>query len=119
MNYIDYLRSDSILTHPLMIIVLILFGIFLIAMFFTFGTKKGLVRQQKKMAEIDNACLKASKDILKETVDMQADIHKDAVKTLAHSIKEGFTDDSSTYCKYCGATIDSDSKFCKKCGKQL
>ncbi len=105
--------------HPAIIIVIILWAIFLLTMLFKFGTKKGIAKQAKKMAEINNESLKASKEILKENADMEADIHKDAVKTMAHSIKEGFTDDSSIYCKYCGAAIDADSRFCKKCGKQL
>ena len=57
--------------------------------------------------------------MLKETANKTADINKDAVKTIAHSVKEGFSDENTIYCKYCGTPIDSDSTFCKNCGKKL
>lgn len=42
-----------------------------------------------------------------------------AAKEISKGIKEGMSDDNTTYCKYCGAVIDQDSNFCNKCGKQL
>lgn len=59
-----------------------------------------------------------SKDDLKDIVDMEADIKKGYVKTMAKSIKEGLTEENTIYCKHCGSMIDSDSRFCKKCGKE-
>ena len=64
--------------------------------------------------------IKNNEEIMTETANKSADIHKDAVKTMAHAIKEGFSEDNSyIHCKYCGNSIDPDSKFCKHCGKEL
>ena len=69
-------------------------------------------------AEIQNKVINQNEEMLKDTADRTAEIHKDAFKTIVHSVKEGLTEDSKIYCKYCGAQIDTDSKFCKKCGKE-
>lgn len=61
---------------------------------------------------------------LRHMATMGADISKDAIRTTTSAIREGLTGDNSesgtgsSYCKHCGAKIDSDSKFCKKCGKE-
>lgn len=59
-----------------------------------------------------------NKDNLKDIVDINAEIGRDAVKTYASAIKEGFEQDL-IYCKHCGGQIESDSSFCKHCGKNL
>lgn len=62
--------------------------------------------------------LTENEDSLREMTDMEANIKKGYVKTMAKSIKDGLTEDNTIYCKHCGSMIDSDSRFCKKCGKE-
>ncbi len=83
-------------------------------------------RMEKKLTQMGNTAIKVrsniinnNEEILKETMDKGVDISKNAIKTIARSVKEGLSDDDSMYCKYCGAQIDSDSKFCKECGKEI
>ena len=83
------------------------------------GLEKTLTKYGNVVAKAQNNVINNNEEILKETANKTADIHKDAVKTIVHSVKEGFTDNNSVYCKHCGAQIDADSTFCKKCGKQL
>lgn len=83
------------------------------------GIEKTLTKMANATIRAQNNVINNNEDILKETADKTANIKKDAVKTIAHSIKEGFSDDDTIYCKYCGAQIDEDSKFCKNCGKEL
>jgi len=83
----------------------------------TKGLEKTLTNLGGAAARAQNNIINNNEDILKETANKTANINKDAVKTMAHAIKEGFTEDV-IYCKHCGALIDSDSKFCKSCGKE-
>ena len=86
------------------------------------GTAKFLRRHAKFMTEVQNDIISDNQDILKDTANKKAEIHKDAVKTIVHSAKEGLSSSSNfitIYCKYCGSQIDEDSVFCKRCGKQL
>ena len=117
--------------------------IFAFAMMMIFGTKtksKLLSRQIKSMRgatdlsreDIENiltnlsgATIKSknkifseNEDELKNIADAEARINKDAIKEAAKAIKEGFTN-NTTYCKYCGSSIDFDSVYCKVCGKKL
>ena len=97
----------------------VLFIIFLLK-----GTSsKGMEKRLSKMVDIatkaQNNAINNNEEILRDTANKSADISKDAVKTMAHAIKEGFSSNDTVYCKYCGAEIDSDSKFCKKCGKEI
>lgn len=98
-------------------------GIFLVFAFSGLLTAKGTEKFITKNAEIamkaQNNIVKNNHDMLKETANQVADINKDAVETIMHSVKEGLSDNNSIYCKYCGEQIDADSSFCKKCGKQL
>ncbi len=71
------------------------------------------------MAKVENNIISNNENILRDTANKTADIQKDAVKTITHSIKQGFSDNNTIHCKYCGEPIDEDSNFCKKCGKQL
>ena len=83
------------------------------------GLEKTLTKYGNIAARAQNNVINNNEEILKETANKTADIHKDAVKTIVHSAKEGWSDDSTIFCKHCGAQIDVDSTFCKKCGKQL
>ena len=57
--------------------------------------------------------------IAQEGIEKMAPSIGTAAKEISKGIKEGMSDDNTTYCKYCGAVIDADSNFCNKCGKQL
>ena len=57
--------------------------------------------------------------IAQEGIEKMAPSMGTAAREIAKGIKEGMSDDNATYCKHCGAQIDSDSNFCNKCGKQL
>ncbi len=59
-----------------------------------------------------------SKDDLTAINKTQAEISQESVEMTVRAIKKGLTDESDTYCKYCGKKIDSDSIFCKSCGKE-
>lgn len=61
--------------------------------------------------------LDENEDDLKDIKDTEVRINKDAIRESAKAIKEGFT--GTTFCKFCGASIDDDSKYCKACGKKL
>ena len=100
------------------VIFIILFIIFMIS-----GTsKKGMEKQLTKYMEVavnaQNNIINNNEEKLKNISNKTADINKDAIKTTAHAIKEGLTEDDIIYCKHCGAVIDADSKFCKSCGKE-
>lgn len=110
----------------LMIGIGIGFVLLFLILFVIFVATSGAKDYEKMLTKYGNAAVRAqnnivknNEDILKETANKTADINKEAVKTIAHSIKEGFTNDNSFYCKHCGEQVDADSKFCKKCGKQL
>jgi len=68
------------------------------------------IRSRKKV-------LDENEETLKDMADANARINKDAIKTTAGAIKEGFVG-NKVYCKHCGSSIDADSKFCKSCGKE-
>lgn len=83
----------------------------LMAMFFQSGSMgKTAINVQKKI-------LDENEETLKEIANKKASINKEAIKTVARSVKDGMSEEEM-YCKHCGASIDSDSKFCKKCGKE-
>lgn len=82
------------------------------------GLEKTLTKSMNAVVKAQNNVIKNNEDILRENANKNADINKDAVRTIAHSVKEGFTDDNTIYCKHCGSLIDGDSKFCKVCGKE-
>ena len=113
------MQISTIVVIGIVILFLILFIIF----FITGTSQKGLEKKLTKMGNIaaraQNNIINNNEDILKETANKTANIHKDAVKTVVHSVKEGLTEDSSIYCKYCGSNVDGDSTFYKNCGKKL
>ena len=96
--------------------ILTTFGIFLTflcaAIGFSPEIKKLTIKTQKYQIE-------ENKQDLTDIANATAEIHKNAVKTTASAVKEGFSepDEPQMYCKHCGAEIDADSSFCKKCGK--
>ena len=84
------------------------------------GIEKSLIRMGNAVTRAQANIKKNNEEIMTETANKTANINKDAVKTKANAIKEGFSEDNSViYCKYCGNSIDSASKFCKHCGKEL
>ena len=103
--------------------IVVIFFIIFIALIIRGSSQNNLEKTLTKMGDAmikaQNNIINNNEEILKETSDKTADIHKDAVKTIAHSIKEGLSDEDIIYCKHCGAQIDADSTFCKKCGKPL
>ena len=64
---------------------------------------KGLFSEksmEKQLTKMGNAAMKAqanilknNEDIMRESANKTADIHKDAVETIAHALKDGFTED--------------------------
>lgn len=88
-----------------------------------------IIFNPKVRAKFMGGQLKAQKQVIDENEDVlrhisnkTADIKKDAIKTTASAIKEGFSGSSDTtstvYCKHCGVSIDENSTFCKKCGNK-
>ena len=60
-----------------------------------------------------------NKEDMTDIANTNAEIQSDAIKTIASSVKEGFSsEDETKFCKHCGAKIDEDSRFCKECGKE-
>ena len=64
--------------------------------------------------------LEENKEDLKDIANTTAEISKEAIKTTASAMKDGFTDNTepTIYCKHCGGVIDADSRFCRFCGKE-
>lgn len=87
--------------------------------FFTNPTKK-MKKMAKDMVEMQNEILRENKEILKESADISAEIEEDAIITRTRAVKTGFSGESSTtFCRWCGSLIDSDSTFCENCGRKL
>lgn len=103
----------------IVVICIFLFIIFAIAGTTQKGLEKTLTKYGNVAARAQNNIINNNEEILRETANKTANIHKDAVKTLMHSVKEGLSDDNAIFCKHCGEKIDVDSTFCKKCGKKL
>lgn len=82
------------------------------------GLEKTLTKQMNILTRAQNNVLKNNEEILRENANKQAEINKDAIRTTAEAIKEGFSKGDMTFCKHCGSSIDADSKFCKICGKE-
>ena len=123
------------------VLFICIFTFVILIMFSTKFRSKMMARQMKSLrgmtdlskedietmlTNLSDASIGAKKEIynkheddLKDIADANARINKGAVKETARAFKEGFTENSKTYCKYCGAEIDSDSVYCNKCGKKL
>lgn len=108
--------------ETLIIIGIVLVCVILFIAIVSEGSYKGIEKQLTKMgkavANAQNNILNENEEALKTAANKNADIHKEAVKTMASAVKEGFSEKGEMFCKHCGASIDSDSKFCKKCGKE-
>ena len=102
----------------IVVLCIVLFIIFFITGSSQKGLEKTLTRSMNTAIRVQNNIIKNNEDLLKETANINANIKKDAVTTMAHAIKEGFTAENMVYCKHCGSSIDADSKFCKSCGKE-
>lgn len=70
-------------------------------------------------ANAQNNIINQNEDILRNIATKNANINRDAIKTTASAIKEGFSSTNTMFCKHCGSSIDVDSKFCKVCGKEV
>ena len=109
---------DSSIFQALFIIVpifIVLVFIFVIAQFVSPKFRgKMMSRQIKSMKYM----MDESKDDLESISTDMANATKGSIKTTAHAIKDGFTEDNGTYCKHCGCKIDWDSRYCKHCGKE-
>lgn len=102
------------------VIFLFMFIFFILTGFTEKGIEKGLTKMGNAVTKAQANIVKNNEEIMTETANKSANIHKDAVKTIAHAVKEGFSEENnSMHCKYCGSLIDADSKFCKHCGKKL
>lgn len=75
------------------------------------STLGGVAARSKKRILAEN------EDVLRDASERDAELKSIYVKKMAGAVKEGLSGDTS-YCKYCGAMIESDSVFCKKCGKK-
>lgn len=87
-----------------------IFGMFFMFIGFTPSIQKTMIKTQKHI-------LNENKEDLKDIADTQAEVSKDAVKTVANAVKDGL-EEEKMFCKHCGKEIDKDSKFCQHCGKE-
>lgn len=55
--------------------------------------------------------------ITREGVEKMTPTMRTAAREIARGVKEGFSDQETLFCRYCGAQIPADSVFCNKCGK--
>ncbi len=88
----------------------LMIGIIMMSIGFTPNMQKLMIKTQKHIIN-DN------REDLKDIANTQADVSKDAVKTVASAVKDGL-EDEKMFCKHCGKEIDKDSKFCQYCGKE-
>ena len=93
------------------------FGLFFTFTFAGIGFSPEMTKMSMKTTKYIQ---QATKDDMQDIASTQAEIHSDAVKTMASAVKEGLDDANQCkmYCKHCGAKIDADSHFCKACGKE-
>ncbi|MDD6468261.1 MAG: hypothetical protein PUF50_08795 [Erysipelotrichaceae bacterium] len=85
--------------------------------------EKKLTKMANSLIRVQNSVIQQNEDLLKDTANRSASIQKDAIRTVVHTVKEGWTDSEEStdmiYCKYCGCYVDSDSRYCKNCGAKL
>ena len=101
------------------VILLVVIIVFMLKGMSTRVLEKDIVKMSEAVVRAQNKIIKNNEEMLKDTADRSAKINRDAIKSKASAVKEGFEDNKTTFCKYCGASIDSDSVFCKECGKKL
>lgn len=81
-------------------------------------SKVDMEEMMTNMINTKNNVINKNEETLRNIANKTADINKDAVKSTASAVKEGFSNEATVFCKHCGAVIDADSKFCKSCGKE-
>ena len=77
----------------------------------------------KTSVKITKHMQEATKEDMKDIANTNAEIHADAMKSMASAAKAGLEENAkekrqTKFCKYCGVVIDKDSRFCKDCGKE-
>ena len=82
-------------------ILFILFFISLINLSSTKGIEKELTRMGTAVASAQNNILQNNADIMKQSANINADIHKDAIRTTMKAVKDGLTDTDTMHCKHC------------------
>lgn len=113
------MSTELMIIAGICIVVIVVIVILFITFSKTKGMEKTLTKMGNELVKAQANIIKNNEDIMKETANRTANINKDATKTMANAVKEGFFGDNKCYCKYCGALIDNDSRFCKNCGKEL
>ena len=113
------MQSLLVIGIGIVVICLFLVIIFIITGTTQKGLEKTLTKYGNIAARAQNNIINNNEEILRESANKTANIHKDAVKTIMYSVKEGLSDENVIFCKHCGEKIDIDSTFCKKCGKKL
>ncbi len=87
---------------------------------FTCGAIGFMPEMSRFSVKLTKQVLDENKADMKDIADTQAEIHGDAVRTVATAVKEGLESEPSAqqtvYCKHCGQEIAADSRFCKFCG---
>lgn len=73
--------------------IIVLMLLFFIIAVFRGTSEKGLEKMLTKTARVQNNFVNNNEEMLRDTANKMADINKDAVKTIAHSVKEGFEED--------------------------
>ena len=92
------------------------FGIFLT---FTCAAIGFMPEMSKFSVKTTKYIQQENKEDMTDIASTNAEIQSNAIKTIASSVKEGFSGEEETkFCKHCGALIDEDSRFCKACGKE-
>ena len=81
------------------------------------GLTNGFIPEITKMrVKTQKYIQQENKEDLTDIATTTADIHSDAVTSMAQAVQKGLNE--TKFCKYCGAKIDVDSLFCSQCGKQ-
>ena len=80
-------------------------------------SKDDLAKLSGTAMEIKKQILDENEVVLTDIAQKEARINSIGIQSAARAIKDGLIKES-TYCKYCGSAIDSDSKICKNCGKE-
>ena len=82
------------------------------------GDNKDLLKNMSEdLIKFKSDFLEENEELLKQIKVKEAEIDNEELKIKAKTIKDTFSDTMS--CKYCGASIASDSKYCNICGKGL
>ena len=92
--------------------------IFVILSLFSPRVQGKMMKTTAKTGTIaEKEILDENEDIMSSNERRKANIKKEGIEVTARAIKDGLTS-NKIYCRYCGASIESDSRFCKNCGKE-